>query len=729
MAGKPVTTTGTNGNDSLLGSSSDDSMVGGAGDDKLSGLAGSDSLFGGDGNDALYGGTENDYLDGGAGNDTLAGGSGADTLYGGTGMDFLDYSASSAGVSVNLNTGIALYGDAQGDVLAGVDGLIGTAYADTIVGFDGQSNSGDIYTNVFYGGAGNDSLDGLGGDDQLYGGTDADTVLGGSGNDLVQGDAGTDRLLGGDGNDTVLGGDGNDTAYGDAGNDKMAGDAGNDLLYGGDGNDSVSGGADNETVYGDAGDDSLTGDAGADSLFGGTGNDQLFGGTGADKIDGGAGTDTADYSTSSAAVNVTVNASANTGGDAQGDVLSNVENLTGSAYNDTLTGDSGANALSGGAGDDKMSGLSGSDSLSGGEGHDALYGGDGTDTISGGIGQDIVSGDAGNDSLFGGDGNDMLYGGSGNDNLTGGDGRDRFQFGNGGGADQISDFDMGVADGLTADQLDVSALSNSDGSPVKSFYVVVSDDGNGNAVLTFPGGETVVLDGVKPAQVATPGILHAMGVPCFAAGSRIITPEGPRPVEDLRVGDLVLTAVGVAPVLWRGMRALDGVALAERPELRPVRLKAGHYGLTRDLILSPQHAVRIGDTLIRARHLAEWGKGAHVARGMREVTYHHLLLPRHSLVMAEGTWAESLYPGREALLALDWRDRIAVTQCITGSSLAAAAAKCVGASFNQNIEELARAYGQRYLPLLTGREAQLSCSASRAMALSSQIGNEPHLRS
>lgn len=649
-------------------------MVGGAGDDNLSGFVGSDSLFGGNGNDALYGGTENDYLDGGAGNDTLAGGSGADTLYGGTGMDYLDYSASSAAVSVNLKTGVALYGDAQGDVLAGVDGLIGTAFADTLLGFDGQSNSGDIYTNVFYGGAGNDSIDGMGGDDQLYGGGDADTVFGGSGNDLVQGDAGNDLLYGGDGNDSVSGGTDNDTVYGDAGDD---------------------------SVTGDAGDDSLTGDGGADSLFGGTGDDQLFGGAGADKIDGGAGADTADYSTSSAAVSVKVNALANTGGDAQGDVLTNVENLTGSAYNDTLTGDSGANVLSGGAGDDTMSALNGSDSLSGGEGHDALYGGDGNDT---------------------------LHGGSGNDKLTGGDGWDRFQFETGGGGDQISDFDMGVADGQTADQLDVSELSNPDGSPVKSFNVAVSDDGYGNAVLTFPGGETVVLDGVKPTQVATPGMLYAMGVPCFAAGSRIATPEGPRPVEDLRIGDLVLTAVGVAPVLWRGKRSLDAAALNERPELRPIRLKAGHYGLTRDLILSPQHAVRIGDTLIRARHLAEWGKGAHVARGMREVTYHHLLLPRHSLLMAEGTWAESLYPGREALLALDWRDRIAVTLCILGSSWAAAA-QCMGASSNQNFEELSRAYGQRCLPLLTGREAQVSCSASHAMALSSQISHEHRLRS
>jgi hypothetical protein len=57
------------------------------------------------------------------------------------------------------------------------------------------------------------------------------------------------------------------------------------------------------------------------------------------------------------------------------------------------------------------------------------------------------------------------------------------------------------------DQPDVSALTNPDGSPVESFDIAVSDDGHGSAVLTFPGGETVRLEGVKLAQVATPGVL------------------------------------------------------------------------------------------------------------------------------------------------------------------------------------------------------------------------------
>ena len=83
---------------------------------------------------------------------------------------------------------------------------------------------------------------------------------------------------------------------------------------------------------------------------------------------------------------VDLNAGTASGGDAQGDALSNIENLTGSGYADTLTGDSGANVLSGGAGNDILTGGAGDDTLTGGDGDDTfIYAlGDGDDTISGG---------------------------------------------------------------------------------------------------------------------------------------------------------------------------------------------------------------------------------------------------------------------------------------------------------------------------------------------------------
>ena len=265
----------------------------------------------------------------------------------------------------------------------------------------------------------------------------------------------------------------------------------------------------------------------------------------------------------------------------------------------------------------------------------------------------------------------------------------------GGGADQITDFAMHLDQGHTDDQLDTSDLRNPDGSPVKAFDISVTSDGHGNAVLHFPGGETVVLMGVSPAEVSSPGMLHAMGVACFASGSLIATPQGGRAVETLRAGDLVLTEVGPERVIWHGHQVLTAKGLEARPELRPIRLSAGHFGLIRDLILSPQHAVKVGDALIRARHLAERAFGAHVARGLKAVRYHHILLARHALVQAEGAWVESFYPGREAIRALARCDQIGVARAILAQNGG------IG-----GLQRLEQAYGPRCLPLLTGHAAR-----------------------
>ena len=113
------------------------------------------------------------------------------------------------------------------------------------------------------------------------------------------------------------------------------------------------------SITGGTGNDTVTGTAGVDHLNGGAGNDIIVGGAGADILDGGTGTDTVDYSTSSAGVTVNLAGGSPQGGDAAGDTLSNFENVSGSAFNDTLTGDVGANVLSGRAGDDLLIGGTG----------------------------------------------------------------------------------------------------------------------------------------------------------------------------------------------------------------------------------------------------------------------------------------------------------------------------------------------------------------------------------
>jgi hypothetical protein len=244
------------GNDTVLAGEGSDTVFGGDGNDSVNGGNGNDTLYGDAGNDTLAGGAGNNLLYGGAGDDRFIGGAGSDTFDGGTGQDNLDYSASGAGVTVNLSTNTLSGGDATNDHIAGgIDGAYGSNYADSLTGFDGENyGTSDAYTNQFYGNGGNDTISGLGGNDQLYGGNDQDLIYGGTGDDTVSGDAG------------------NDTVYGDAGNDHVYGGDGNDLMYGGEGNDSIYGGA-----------------TGNDSLSGGNDADHFFGCHAGQTVDGGEG--------------------------------------------------------------------------------------------------------------------------------------------------------------------------------------------------------------------------------------------------------------------------------------------------------------------------------------------------------------------------------------------------------------------------------------------------------
>lgn len=231
-------------------------LDGQGGDDSLFGGLQADTLLGGDGADRLEGGDGHDLLEGGSGDDTLSGGAGADSLQGGAGMDYADYSGSDAGVSINLSTGTASGGHAEGDVLqGGIDGITGSAHDDVLIGYDGHSTTpGDTWTNVFFGNGGNDLLSGLGGNDTLFGGADQDTLLGGQGDDALHGGDGHDWLEGGAGNDSLDGGTGNDTLLADQGMDSLSGGDDADTLVlglnatGGTEVDGGNGGNDDDTL-------------------------------------------------------------------------------------------------------------------------------------------------------------------------------------------------------------------------------------------------------------------------------------------------------------------------------------------------------------------------------------------------------------------------------------------------------------------------------------------------
>ncbi|MCP4820070.1 MAG: hypothetical protein GY883_12830 [Shimia sp.] len=156
-------------------------------------------------------------------------------------------------------------------------------------------------------------------------------------------------------------------------------------------------------------------------------------------------------------------------------------------------------------------------------------------------------------------------------------------------------------------------------------------------------------------------------VPCFASGTGIDTPAGPRAVENLCSGDLVMTRDrGAQPVLLVRKRVVSFDTEAAR-EQAPVEFKCGSLGPglpLRSLMVSPQHRMLMVDqhgreVLAPAVGLLERPK---VRRkiGMKQVAYYHILLDHHAIVKAEGVAAESLYASDEMMRGLPVRDRDAV---------------------------------------------------------------------
>ena len=363
-----------------------------------------DHITGDDGGNNLSGFGGNDTLEGGAGSDFLRGGPGADMLIGGAGDDTARYLGSDVGVTVNLATGTAQGGHAEGDTLTGIEAVDGSVHANHLTGDDGN--------NYIVGREGNDTLAGAAGDDYLYGGAGADMLDGGEGDDELDGAAGDDELDGGAGDDTLYGG------------------AGADMLDGGEGDDSANyGGSDAGVTVnlatgtgqgGDAVGDALTGFENvdgsdhADHLTGDDRDNGLHGGAGADTLDGGEGDDHVGYWGSDAGVTVNLATGTGQGGDAEGDTLTGIENLIGSDHADLLIGNTARNLIMGGKGDDwddpTTAAIEGG--LFGGNGFDEIHGGDGNDYIVGSPPDPNPATPDSHDTLYGGKGDDLIINGS-----------------------------------------------------------------------------------------------------------------------------------------------------------------------------------------------------------------------------------------------------------------------------------------------------------------------------
>ena len=307
-------------------------------------------------------------------------------------------------------------------------------------------------------------------------------VLGLAGNLAIARGTTIEHFVAGSGDDTVTGNTAANRLEGRAGHDRLTGAGGDDTLRGGVGDDTLRGGDGDDMLVGNTGDDTLAGGAGDDVLWGGADDDRIVGGPGDDRIVGGTGRDTLDYSRSDAGITVNLATGAASGGDAQGDRISRIEDVVGSAHDDRITGDGAGNRLTGGAGDDTLRGGGGNDTLQGGAGDDHLIGAGGDDTLAGGAGEDL---------LWGGAGDDRIEGGTGDDEIEGGAGEDLFVFGPGHGDDAVARFTDGD------DRIDLRAFELSGFSDLD----VAATDRGTTIDLSAHGGGVILLERIGLADV------------------------------------------------------------------------------------------------------------------------------------------------------------------------------------------------------------------------------------
>jgi Hint domain-containing protein/hemolysin type calcium-binding protein len=476
-----------------------------------------------------------------------------------------------------------------------------------------------------------------------------DTLAGGDGDDVLYGEGGDDLLLGGDGQDTLLGGDDSDIIGAGVGDVIEGGEGGVDLdtliaeglaTIEWDGNDPTTE-AGTVTFYNP--DLSVSGTArfseieDAYIISTGPAPAPAPGGPGTTSVNGVVeGTDGDDIIDLGYL------------GDPEGDLvdgddavlpLEDEEDIIlAGAGNDRAEGHDDGDIIFGQDGDDTLLGMDGNDGLSGGAGDDSLDGGEGRDIMVGGDGDDLLSGSNQNDE----DGGDIMFGGQGDDTFV--------NVGQGeliaGGEDD---------DGADIDTLDLTGAADAV-NPGGSLTVTLDDTNPENGVVTFfdafgdETGTTVFSE------------IENIIVPCFTPGTLIATPKGERRVEDLQVGDRVITRDnGIQEIRWVGSRDLKGTDLKRASHLNPVRIAKGALsnGLPeRDMLVSPNHRVLVAsdktalyfedrEVLVAAKHLT--GLDGVETVEVPWVTYIHFMFDQHEVILSDGAWSESFQPGDQTL--------------------------------------------------------------------------------
>ena len=517
---------------------------------------------------------------------------------------------------------LAYTGDPDGDMIDAGDAIL-----------PGEGPDDDIVDA----GAGDDVVKAGLGDDDVYAGSGADRVYGGSGDDVIYGEGGDDSLSGGDGSDTVDGGDGDDVIVTGSLAASNLPDLGfpsylglpavpadpdvfddRDVVDGGAGDDLILTGDDVDLISGGSGNDTIHGGLDADIIDGGTDDDRIIGGEGSDVILGGAGDDT---------------------------IYGGLDPIFPDVLNIPDDGSVGpADPVTD----------NGRDLIDGGDGNDVIFGQDDDDTLTGGAGDDFIDGGIDDDLISGGAGADTLLGGQDSDVFTG--------IGQGDYIDGDED-----ADDSDHDVLDLTGAAEAT-NPGGSLSVTLDAGNPENGVVTFfdaGGTETGTTAFFNIEQI----------VPCFTPGTLIATPRGEMLVEDLQVGDRVITRDnGIQDIRWVGARELTGADLAAAEHLSPILIRQGALGNDlpeRDMMVSPNHRVLVAndktalyfedrEVLVAAKHLT--GLEGIDRVEVSGVTYIHFMFAQHEVVLSDGAWTESFQPGDLSLDGIGNAQRLEILE-------------------------------------------------------------------
>ena len=404
------------------------------------------------GNDILQGGDQGNTFSGGDGNDAFFGGDGIDNFDGGAGSNRVVYQENSSGLTVDLSNPANNTGQAAGDTYTNIQNISGSQFADIL--------RGDANDNFLRGNGGADQLDGGAGSD--WADYHSPFATQGVTASLADPNINTGAAFG----DTyisienITGTNFNDTLFGDSGDNILMGNGGIDTLVGGPGADTLNGGPGGDRAsYQNAtaavtadlqNSGSNTGDAAGDvyvsieglrasshgDILRGDGNDNLlYSGAGADTFVGRGGRDAVLYTFAAGAVTADLADPSQNTGEATGDTYNSIENLWGSAFDDTLIGDGNNNFLFGRQGADHLVGGGGNNdwaaynsafvtqavtaslsdpSINTGDAAGDTY--DGIRSLEGTDFDDHLIGDGQNNFLRGAGGADILDGHAGNNN-------------------------------------------------------------------------------------------------------------------------------------------------------------------------------------------------------------------------------------------------------------------------------------------------------------------------